>query len=284
MSNAPPIGQRFSHVYLQRGEPAQDSPRMRRRLAALVWATEDLRDFGPVVSAELGVDVPYSMVYDWRSFFASCDLQDVLDVITVGWRHLEGKFRTGIRDVNAPTRWVREAHRIFTEENVHYRVDERGGVHFNFDEEFARSEAATIASLQAPRYQNTLTSFRNAMADLGKAPPDCKSAIRDTFAAAEGLFRLMFSGSPRLTAQEAQKLETVLQVAHATDKVALSAAMKLLNSFKDWIDAAHFYRHEAGREDPVQPPLTLVVHMVSVGASFIRWLAELDAVTQVKLK
>jgi hypothetical protein len=68
------------------------------------------------------------------------------------------------------------------------------------------------------------------------------------------------------------------QKALATDSVALGAAIKLLNAFRDWIDAAHFYRHESGRPEPVQPPLLLVVQMVSVGASFLRWLAELDAI------
>jgi hypothetical protein len=59
----------------------------------------------------------------------------------------------------------------------------------------------------------------------------------------------------------------------------MGAASKLLSAFKDWIDAAHFYRHEAGREEPIQPPLTLRVQMVSVGATFLRWLAELDTAT-----
>jgi hypothetical protein len=90
--------------------------------------------------------------------------------------------------------------------------------------------------------------------------------------------KLMFEKSTRLTAKEAGKLEPLLQRAHATDKVATGAAVKLLSAFKDWIDAAHFYRHEAGQQEPVQPPLTLAVQMVSVGASFIRWLAELDAI------
>jgi hypothetical protein len=45
-------------------------------------------------------------------------------------------------------------------------------------------------------------------------------------------------------------------------------------------DAAHFYRHEAGHEEPVQPPLTLAVQMVSHGATFLRWLAEMDATLQ----
>jgi hypothetical protein len=38
------------------------------------------------------------------------------------------------------------------------------------------------------------------MAALGKATPDTKTTIRDTFSAAENLFKLMFANSPRLTA------------------------------------------------------------------------------------
>ena len=53
--------------------------------------------------------------------------------------------------------------------------------------------------------------------------------------------------------------------------------------FKEWIDAAHHYRHEPGQQEPVQPPLLLVVQMVSVGASFVRWLAELDAIQQKEI-
>ena len=41
-----PIGERFSHVYVQRGEPTLDSPRMRRRLAELLKDFPDLDDFG----------------------------------------------------------------------------------------------------------------------------------------------------------------------------------------------------------------------------------------------
>jgi hypothetical protein len=57
----------------------------------------------------------------------------------------------------------------------------------------------------------------------------------------------------------------------------LGSASKLAASVGEWVDACHFYRHEAGNEDVVQPPLTLAVNLVSVGASYIRWLAEVDA-------
>lgn len=278
MPDAPPIGQRFSHVYIKRGEPTQDSPRMRRRLAALIRTFSDLGDFGSVVPREIGINVPFRGFFDWEAFFRDCASQDALDIVTVACRHLEAAARSSrFTGIDAPGRWCSEVQRIFQEENVHYRVDKRGGVHFRFDTEFENNRAATIASLQSARYRAALTAFEGGMAALAKAPPDGKAAIRETFAAAEGLFRLMFAKSPRLTASEAQKLEPLLQRAYATDAAATAAAGRLLSAFKDWIDAAHNYRHEPGHEDPVQPPLTLAVQMVSVGASFIRWLAELDA-------
>lgn len=281
MANQPPTGQRFSHVYLKRGEPVQDGVRMRRRLAQLVLEIKDFDEFASVVPRELGVDVPFTMmVPDWRTFFKDCEPQDVLDVIAVAYRYLNKRLSTGTYEANAPKKWCAEVQRIFVEENVHYRVDEKGGVHFRFDGEFANNQAATIAALQGPRYGNVVAEFESVMSHLGKAPSDGKAAIRNTFSAAEGLFKLMFPNSPRLTAADTRRLEVVLQNALATDSVALRAAMKLLSSFKDWIDAAHVYRHEAGHEEPTQPPLTLTIQMVSLGATFIRWLAELDALRQ----
>jgi hypothetical protein len=274
----PPTGQRFSQVYIQRGEPTQDSKRMRRRLAATIKSDRfnplSLRDFPALVPQKLGVEVQMIPPYgapDWVAFCRDCELKDLLDFVTLAY---------GYFGSSTATRWCQEVRRIFEEENVHYTVDDRGGVHFKIDAEFEHNRAATIACLQDARYRNALNEFEGAMAALAKAPPDGKLAIRATFGAAEGLFRLMFPNSPRLTAQEAQRLEPLIQGLHAADGVARGARSKLLNSFKDWIDAAHFYRHEAGHEEPIQPPLTLAVQMVSVGASFIRWLGELDGSTQ----
>ena len=161
---------------------------------------------------ELGVDVPYPGGFDdWRAFFRDCALQDALDFVTIAYRYLVERQRTGFKELKAPDRWCVEVQRILQEENVHYRVDERGGVHFRFDAEFDHNRAATIASLQGVRYRAALTEFEDGMAALAKAPPDGKTAIRNTFAAAEGLFRLMIEKSPRLTEKEARKIEPLLQ-------------------------------------------------------------------------
>jgi hypothetical protein len=53
----------------------------------------------------------------------------------------------------------------------------------------------------------------------------------------------------------------------------------MLRSLKEWVDAAHFYRHEQGAEQIAQPPQSLAVYLVSSGAAHLRWLAELDAAT-----
>jgi hypothetical protein len=166
--------------------------------------------------------------------------------------------------------------------NVHYDVDDQGGVPFYLDEEFARNRAATIAALQSARYANVLHSFEGGLVDLSQVPPDGKGAIRATFAAVEGLFRLIFPNQPRLGAKESDVIGPLLQAAHAGDNVAHRASGTVLNSFKEWVDAAHFYRHEQGKEGVAQPPLTLAVYLTSTGASHLRWLAELDAANKNK--
>jgi hypothetical protein len=283
-SHDPPPGQRFSHVYLERGEPRQESKRMRLRLAALIVSFQDLHhEFGLAVTRELGIPVTYTGygVYDWRGLLEECETRDVLDLITIAYRVLEGKTRTGIKDIKAPSRWVTESARILSEENLHYRVDERGGVHFSFDADFARSRAAAIASLQTPRYANALHAFEGGMAAFAQAPPDGKGAIRGVFSAAESVFKLILPKAPRLGAAEADGLAPLLQGLYAQDETALRSTTKMLNGLKDWVDAAHFYRHEERRAAEVaQPPLRLAVYIVSTGASHLRWLAELDTSLQ----
>jgi hypothetical protein len=55
--------------------------------------------------------------------------------------------------------------------------------------------------------------------------------------------------------------------------------MKLIESFCDWIDGCHNYRHEHSQEHVIEPPLEIVVEYVSSGASYLRWLIEIDAQT-----
>jgi len=272
----PPQGKRFSHVYIKRGEPVQDGPRMRQRLASLIrnYDSTDLRERA---ERDLGIPGPLSTGRSWHELLEEWELKDVLDLVTIVYRQLVDDAEEHPLRSHRVGSWLSEVSRIFLEENVHYRVDNQGGVHFYFDEEFAHNQAATIAALNDSRYANALHSFEGALAALSQAPPNGKAAIRSTFAAIEGLFRLMFPNSPRLAAKEVGKLKPLIQQLHTADATALGASSKMLNAFKEWIEAAHFYRHEPGKEEVAQPPLTLAVYVCSVGASHLRWLAELDA-------
>lgn len=266
-----PLGARFSHLYMDRSEPTQDSRRMRRRIGSQIWEFRRLTEtLGPELARELGIDVPYHT--HWPDLLESLALGDVLDSVTIAWRVLRAASL-----VQDASRWVRSVQRIFKEENVCYQIDDLGGVHFHPDEEFARNRAATVAALQSARYANALDAFEKGMAALSLAVPDGKAAIRGTFAACEGLFRVTFPDSPRLTSREANKLAPNLQAMFADDRAAQGVAMKLLASFREWVEAAHFYRHEPGTEEIAQPPLPLAIYLVSTGASHLRWLAEIDA-------
>jgi hypothetical protein len=277
-SDKPPLGQRFSHVYLERGTPQQDNPRMRYRLARLIGDIKDLELLPQRAEQELGIPSPWSSGgHGWTFLLQRWELRDVLDLITIAYRHLTDKMRGGMHDRNAPNRWLAQTRRILSEENVHYSVDDRGGVHFYVDEQFARNRAATIAALGSPRYANTLHAFEGTLTALSQVPPDGKGAIRATFAAIEGLFKLMFPDAPRLGAKETEKLRFRLQAKNANGGAALRSSLRMLNSFAEWIDAAQFYKHEQGSEDVAQPPLELAIYIVATGASHLRWLAELDA-------
>jgi uncharacterized protein YqgV (UPF0045/DUF77 family) len=231
--------------------------------------TDELR---PAIARELGIPVGYQT--PWETYLEGLQLRDVLDLVTVPFRLMRpgGTYDT--------SRWVNTVQRIFTEENVHYRVDDLGGVHFHFDEEFARNRAAAVAVLRSARFANALDAFESGMAELRKAPPDGKRAIRSVFSAVEGVFRLILPNAPRLGAAELDGLVPLEQKLYAEDETTRRSSAKMLSSLKDWVDAAHFYRHEEGAEEVAQPPLRLAVYIVSTGASHLRWLAELDTSLQ----
>lgn len=207
----------------------------------------------------------------------SWSLDDVLNVVTVLIEYLPQITSDQRRVAGFRAELVQQFNRIFEQENVSYRVDSQGGVHFLHDEELIRSAQATIAGLGAPRYANSLDRFESAMKAISSTTPDGKTGIRNVFESAEGLFRVIVPNAPRLTADQLALLDPILQKRYAGDRTAAGAAAKLLASFKDWTESCHFYRHEPGKPDEIaQPPLELSIHLMSVGAAFIRLLIEID--------
>jgi hypothetical protein len=207
----PAPGARFSHVYGQRGEPTEDSERMRHRIGASIASNKALntRTLNETIEREIGIDPPW--VGSWTAFTKKdrMKLQDLLDLITVVAVYLREHFGE-----NAQRGWLVGVERIFREENVHYRVEPKGGVRFYIDEAFSRARASTIVGLSNPRYSNALTEFEKGMAALAAAPPDGKGAIRGVFGAAEAVFRLI-TDAPRLGRTELTGLSPILQRLYA---------------------------------------------------------------------
>jgi hypothetical protein len=270
--NDRPVGKRFSHVYLERGSPSQDSARFRRRLLQAFYdANTDRLDFHGVLEGELGVQIDYlGYGWDWQKYFTTAALRDILDTITIVY----GKLHSG--GFTKAKSWRETAARIIREENLGYSVDEVAGVHLGVDEEFEHNRAATIMSLGTPRYGSALDSFERALRALDEHPADARTAIQRTFEACETVFRLILGKKvSRLGSAEIQShLQPLLK--DLFQGTSLNAANMMSNSFADWVNGAHQYRHAKGVQAPEPPPLGLAVLMVSVGASFVRWLVEID--------
>ena len=63
---------------------------------------------------------------------------------------------------------------------------------------------------------------------------------------------------------------------YAEDPVATESISKVFEGLASWVDAMHIYRHGQGTTEPVAPPLEYAVYVVSTGASFLRWLVDID--------
>jgi hypothetical protein len=277
----PPVGVRFSHNYLPNAALLPDSKRMRRRIGHLIGDTP-VKSFGDTVAKELGIAVSDTSRYGsfWPSFVEAMQLRDALDVITIRYKTLKPDFYDddGSATVKLKAQFLTDVRRVFVEEQVRYRVDPKGGVHFTVDTEFERSRVAAIVELGRPRYKAVLELFDGSFIALDSSPPDAKSAIRSIFFSTECLFRLMFPNCAQLNAGEMQKhLKPKIDEIYDGKRPAIYVAHKQVSGFREWIDAAHFYRHEAGKEEPEQPPLEIAIEMISQGAAFIRWLARIDA-------
>jgi hypothetical protein len=125
-----PLGERFTDVYVQRGKPTSDSPRMRRRLASLL--ADYGRKFEKYAEAELGIPTPWSSTKGWTKFLEEWPLEDVLNVVTVLCGHVPDLFPGSPSGAAVARRFlISKINRIFEQENVSYRVDQKGGVHFH---------------------------------------------------------------------------------------------------------------------------------------------------------
>jgi hypothetical protein len=280
-----PLGQRFSFVYTVRGRPAADSKKARFRIAKLAHElcpepkfSRNGRTFDFAKAAKNHLENELGLIFDtwfngvrytsWQQFFDKITLEEFLDSITILAGHLGGTGRSA--------EYLRGVTRILEQENLAYRIDSKGGVHPLIDAAFSGVQQLAVGGLEGLRYSATAALVSSIDGALLSSPPDYKDAIRCTFGACENLFKLMYN-VPRLDARTAgDKIGQDQQRLYSGRKALSGASAKMVESFKGWIDAAHFYRHEEGVEEPQQPSEEVAILMISQGLGYVRWLAMLD--------
>jgi hypothetical protein len=207
-------GQRFSHVYLERGKPVDDSPRMRVRLRSLAMDIEAIRT-STIVEDELGLEFS-----TWRKFFDTAATRDLLDFCDY---RLSPGGETTIhrRDISREMGSRRSANLCRGKFTLPARLEGRRA--FFPGQELVRVTAAAIVILPSPRCTNSLDALNKGLAALANAPPDGKEAIRGIFSAIEGLFRLTFPDVERLGTKASDRLRPLILTSYPGDRPAIEA-------------------------------------------------------------
>lgn len=266
-------GKRFSQLYLDKGIPVRDSVRMRSRLSAVFdeLFNSYQNDIAKLIHKETGVKVPYGYSsYIFSDFIEKCDIRDLLDSITLIFQYISNH-RTTLAN-----HWHQLVTRVFKEENVGYRLDKKGGVHFFVDEHFERNRLSLIAGLG--KHPAVKEALEKAHSSLDQDPPDTSSAVRSIFEALEILYKHIVNaeGKDRLNSMGVKnKLKPRLLQTLVENQIASKAAEHLLDGLCDWIDAGHLYRHGQKVQETLPPPIDLAVIFISQGVNYIRYFLPL---------
>jgi len=276
------IGGLYARNYLRTDENLRDNPRMRFRLGKLFATIASHQhsaayDFGNFVERELGFSVlrhGSGVVYfPYDDVTKEVEIVDLLHIVTLLFKFLESnKHRFNPNPLRS------QIQRIFDETNVGYKLDEKGGVHPKFDEEFERVRVSAIRKLGSSEFATERHYVEAVEQALLADPLDGKVAIRNTFDAIENLFKQMFPKVPQMNKANLQshlKPAIEQQFPGEENKNARRSSLKLIEALIDWVDGAHEYRHAPGTPEPLQPPEVLTILFVSQGLAYLRWLAEL---------
>jgi hypothetical protein len=264
---------RYSQLYVERGRPTSDSVRARMRICATFQERfQDPIIMGKIkrhLTKELGVKVD-----DSEMFFKTCEIRDFLDTVTEVSSFLARQ--PGIGDPKkAASDWQLTADRVFVEENLAYRVGDDAIVHPHVDAEFQQNRVSALAALDENRFAGARSNFEAAFRHLRNR--EGKQALRMMFPAVETAAKVLFPGKfAALSANEVDKyVKPALERRYAGNQPALDAGRRLLDGMKNWINAAHPYRHGQEQHETAEPPADFVVAHLSAGATYLRWMIEL---------
>lgn len=290
---------RFSQVYCKSSEVYRDSERFRVRLSNYLWNELDARKLTNIISKTLGINIPVYYRENSNNYYyvkeyieEQARLPDVLDIITLAYNLLASEenyssWNTLIKGTSwfdgkaNQKKFFKFVNTCFSEENLCYRVDESGTVHYYPDEEFYQSQRSTLKCLDSSRYKAVTKEFNQAYEMLDSNPPKTKMAIKSIFESLEILCKLL-TWRDKNTSLGARFIENELKPLLGkyysnNDDTAKFVVSSLTESFAQWVTGMHKYRHGQHTTEPNDPPLEIAVVAISTGAAFLRWLTEIDA-------
>lgn len=262
---------RFSQLYLDKGPLTRDSARFRNRLSAYFVDRFHTHYNGlacELFEKETGAKVPRRGVSAaFSNVFLEAELRDVLDAVSIVFQVIKSRNDNfGSRD------WVVFVERCMREENLAFRVDSEGTVHFYEDQEFEANRVSTLVLLDKPEYLNIKNTFESAYRYLDLSPPDTKAAVRSLFESIEALARMLIPGTNNLNKFLVKNQLKQKCIAVAVDEVEEKVMSGVFDGFAEWVDAMHNYRHGHPTESPVAPSRDLTIHIFSTGAAHLRLL------------
>lgn len=271
-----PVGQLFTRVYRDRGEPRHDDPKFRVQLHHALHEifAKEFYSLGKFIGGQTGIEVPHSdggfgNSYDFDQYLNECPLDELLDFITLVVRFAESK-KVRVRGYT----WMDRVRAALETHNMAYEVDRMGGIHHKVDIAFTRSQELTLACLADDQFKAAMVEVEAAFNYLTAVHPNTKMAVVRIFMAAESVFKVVLSKSINLTSGTVGKefRHLVHSKIAGCDQATSQSINALISSFAHWVDACHPYRH--GQSDPnvIEPLMDLAIVLVTQGADLIRWL------------
>ncbi len=283
-ANEQKTGEFFSRTYLLADKPLSDDVRARLRMAAYLDEYYDDKEMevGKYIELELGIVCrqlgPARYYINWGRFLKELAIKDFLDVMTAVIRFLPQRRKAKDR-IQVEYNLLEFAKRVFVEQNLAYRIDNKGGCHPSVDAAFSILSRGLIRNLANQELDAAQDHISQAERSLLAGSFDARQAVRSTFDAVENLAKVIFKGSTQLNKTLiVDRLGPFLVEAGGKSETERKASEKLVNSLIDWAEAAHFYRHASGSTDVDPPSESFALAFVSQGFSFVRWIADVYAI------
>lgn len=258
----------FLYRYMDRATPRGDSPRFRVRVLAAFPESDYVREcVAKALRSRAGIAPPLSAYGKvmWQKFFTSSPMEEVLTAITI--TVVESR-----RQGNA------EAYRTaiktaLEEENLGFRIDAQGVIHYAVDEVFEGERTAVLALLNAPALAAAKRAYESVYRHMGSQPPDSLAAARAMFDAVEIVARQLCPAHRNLHAGLCRgELRERCLAALGGDSVEQLVWAGMFTGLVEWVSALHNIRHGQPRNTA---PLseTFAVYAISSGTAYLRLLA-----------